>query len=103
MGGVDDELVEALALRVHQPGDAQPVGRDAAGRGLPLADLVAVEEQDVGAGAGQLAGHREPGEAGAADQHVVAPAPAGSARRRVWSPAQASPQGIDSPRGRALT
>ena len=78
MRGVDDELAEALALGVHQPERAQPVGRDAAGGGLPLADLVAVDDQHVGAGAGQLAGDREAGEAGAADQDVVPPAERGA-------------------------
>ena len=53
-------------------------GRDAAGRGLPLADLVAIDEQHVGARAGQLAGHSEPGEARAADQHVVGAVQRGS-------------------------
>ena len=46
------------------------VGRGAGG-GLALADLVAVDEQHVGAAAGQLAGNGQPGEAGAADEHVV--------------------------------
>ena len=67
-------VVEALALGVHQAERPQPVGRDPAGRGLALADLVAVEDQHVGAGAGQLAGDGQTGEAGAADQDVVAPA-----------------------------
>ena len=54
------------------PSAPQPLGRDAAGGGLALADLVAVDDQHVGAGAGQLARDRQSGEAGAADQHVVA-------------------------------
>jgi hypothetical protein len=68
---VHDQRAEALALGLHQPQPAQPVGRDAAGGGLPLADLVAVDDQHVGAGARQLACDREPGEAGAADENVA--------------------------------
>jgi len=68
---VHDQGVEALALGVHQSQSLQPLGRDPAGGGLPLADLVAVDDQDVGPGAGQLACHREPGEAGAADEDVA--------------------------------
>ena len=60
MGGVHDQRVEALALGVHQAELPQPLGRDAAGGGLALADLVAVDEQHVGAGAGQLARHASP-------------------------------------------
>ena len=71
MGGVHDQRVEALALGVHQPQPPQPLGRDAAGGGLALADLVAVDDQHVGAGARQLACDRQPGEAGAADEDVV--------------------------------
>ena len=54
-----------------KPEPFQPLGGDPAGGGLPLADLVAVDDQHVGAGPGQLPRHRQAGEAGAADQHVV--------------------------------
>ena len=50
---------------------SQPLGRGPAGRRLPLADLVAIDEQHAGAGAGELARDREPGEARAADEYVV--------------------------------
>ena len=72
MRGVDHQLAEPLPLGLHQPRRPQPIGRDAAGGGLSLADLVAVEDHHVGAGAGQLARDGEPGETGAADHHVVA-------------------------------
>ncbi len=71
MGGVHDERVEALALGGHQPEPFQPLGWDPTGGGLPLADLVAVDDEDVGTGARQLACNCEPGEAGAADQNVA--------------------------------
>ena len=74
VGRVHDQRVEALALAVHQSQPLQPLGRDPAGGGLALADLVAVDDHHVGAGAGQLARDRQPGEAGAADEDVVRPA-----------------------------
>ena len=77
----------SASIRSEAP---QPLGRDAAGGGLALADLVAVDDQHVGAGAGQLARHGQPGEAGAADQHVVARRSAACARRRAWSLGSAS-------------
>ena len=68
---MDQQRVEALALGLEQAGGPQPVGRDPAGRGLALADLVAVDHHHRGAASGQLAGEDEAGEAGAADQDVV--------------------------------
>ena len=67
---VDHQLRELLPRRALEAHRVKPLGGDAAGRRLPLADLIAVHEQDLCARAGQLAGHREPGEAGAADQDV---------------------------------
>ena len=90
MGGVHDQRVEALPLGVHQAQLPQPLGRDAAGGGLPLADLVAVDDHHVGPRAGQLARHGQPGEARAADQHVVGSVERSSLRRRVSSPGPAS-------------
>ena len=49
----------------------EPLRRRGTGGGLALADLVAVEHQHVRAGALELAGQRQAGEAGAADQHVA--------------------------------
>ena len=91
--GVDQQRVEALALGGHQPGGPQPVGRDAAGRGLALADLVAVDDQHRGAAARQLTRDREPGEAGAADQHVV-----GAGERNALVPAFGRPGRHDAER-----
>jgi hypothetical protein len=68
---VHQQRVEALALGLDQAHRPQPLGRDAAGGGLPLADLVAVDDQNVGTGAGKLACHGQSGEAGAADQDVA--------------------------------
>ena len=50
--------------------------------GLPLADLVAVEDEHAGAGRAQLARHGESGERGAADEDVEIPA-----QRRPIGPA----------------
>ena len=58
----------------------QPRGRDPAGRGLALADLVAVDHQHAGAGARELARDGEPGEARAADEHVAVALQAGALR-----------------------
>ena len=75
--GVQDQLGEDLAVGAHQVERLEPPGRDPARRGLALADLVAVDHQDARGGAvalersGELARHRESGETGAADQHVV--------------------------------
>ena len=82
----------ARAAPGGSPADAhrvQPRRRRGAGRGGALADLVAVDHEHVGAGAGQLAGDGQPGEARAADQHVgarvaraaCAPRPRSVARR----------------------
>ena len=71
VGGVHDQGVEALALGRHQPQPPQPLGRDPAGGGLALADLVAVDDEDVCSGAGELACDGEAGEAGAADEDVA--------------------------------
>jgi hypothetical protein len=71
VGRVDDELVEGLLQRLGELQRLQPAGRDRAGGGLALADLVAIDHHDVGAAARQLACDREPGEARAADEHVA--------------------------------
>ena len=68
---MDHQLAEGLLRGLLQGERVQPGGRDPARRGLPLADLVAVDHQHVGAAGGQLAGHGEPGEARAADQDVA--------------------------------
>ena len=63
---MDDELAERLADRALESERLQPsVG--AAQAEVALADLVAVQDQDAGPGAGQLAGRRKPREAGAAE------------------------------------
>ena len=80
MRRVDHERAELLAERAHEAHRAQPRGRDAAGRGLALADVVAVEEQDAGTGAGELAGDRQPGEARATDDDVVVAGEVGPVR-----------------------
>ena len=69
---VEGHALELLADRAADAHRLQPRRRDRAGAGLALADLVAVDDEHVGAAARQLAGDREPGEAGAADQHVGA-------------------------------
>src|SRR6185295_8918753 len=51
-----------------------PLRRDAAGGGLALPDLVAIEHQDLGSRPGQLTGNGEAGEARPADDHVMAAA-----------------------------
>ena len=71
MRGVDDQLAEGLLQRLLQPEGTEPRGRDPAGRGLTLADLVAIDDQDVGPAAGQLPGHGQTGEAGPADENVT--------------------------------
>ncbi len=75
--GADHELAEGLAVRAHQVEGLEPACRDAAGRGLALADLVAVDHQYPrrravrAQRAGELAGDREAREARPADQDVV--------------------------------
>ena len=76
--GVHQERVEALALRREQARRPQPIGRDPAGRGLALADLVAVDHHHRGAAPGQLPGQDQTREARAADQHVATPCERGS-------------------------
>ena len=68
---VHHEPAERLAVRAHQAHRAQPLGRDPAGRRLPLADLVAVDHKHARAAAAQLAGHGKAGEARSAHQNVV--------------------------------
>ncbi len=68
---VHDELVERLTMRGLQVHRVQPARRHRAGRGLSLADLVAVDHQHARAGAGQLARDRQAGEARAAHQDVA--------------------------------
>ena len=71
MRGVDDELGERLLQGLGEVQRGQPLRRDAAGRGLAFADLVAVDDQDVGAGGRELACDRQTSEAGAADEDVA--------------------------------
>ena len=67
---VDDELAERLADRPLEAQAPEPFGRRRAGRGLALADLVAVDHQHARARAGQLARDRQAREAGTADEDV---------------------------------
>ena len=69
---VDHEIAEGLLDRGSQPEVLEPLRRRRAGGRLTLADLVAVDHEDARTGrmAGELAGHREPGEARAADDDV---------------------------------
>ena len=55
-------LAEGLLPRLAQLHGLEPARRDSARRGLPLADLVAVDHEHVGTRPGQLASHRESGE-----------------------------------------
>ena len=64
---------------------AQPRGGRRAGGRLALADLVAVDHEHVRAAARELARDGQPGEGGAADEHVGRAAPAACARRRAAS------------------
>ena len=69
----------------HQPHRAQPLGRDAAGGGLALADLVAVEHQHARAGA-RSARARRPGRRSSPRRSGRRRRPpAECARRRAWS------------------
>jgi hypothetical protein len=67
------------ALRALHAHRLQPALRNGAGRRLALADRVAVDQEHVGARAGELAGDGQSGEARAADQHVGARAVEGGA------------------------
>ena len=67
------ELAERLPMRVHQAHGAQPLGRNAAGRRLALADLIAVDHQHASTAARKLTCNGEPGKARPADQHVIHP------------------------------
>ena len=73
MRRVNDQLVEGLLVRAHQVERSEPAGRDPAGGGLTLPDLVAVHDEHFGSASSQLAGHGQPGEAGAANQDVAVP------------------------------
>jgi hypothetical protein len=68
---VDYQLGERLLEGLLQLERPQPGRRDAARRGLALADLVAIDDHHVGPTAGQLAGDSEPGEACSANQNVA--------------------------------
>ena len=61
---------DLLADRGVQPERAQPRCRRGACRRGALADLVAIDDQDRGAGTRELAGDRQAAEARATDQHV---------------------------------
>ncbi len=78
VGGVDDELIEALAVGFVEAEGRQPDRRYRAGRGLALADLVAVYDQHARSGAGEFARQREPREARATDEHVAIALQAGA-------------------------
>ena len=77
-GHVDDEVRERLLDGVHQVEVLEPLRRRGARARLALADLVAVDHQHPRAAAMQLARDGQPGEARAADQHVVVPAQRGA-------------------------
>ena len=66
---VHDKVAERLLDRRREPQMLEPLGRSGAGGGLTLPDLVAIDHEDA-AVTGELAGHRETGEAGAADDDV---------------------------------
>ena len=67
-----------------RPRFAQPLGRRRAGRGLALADLVAVDDQHARARPAQLARDGQAGEGRAADRGRRSRRRAGCARRRAW-------------------
>jgi hypothetical protein len=69
--GVNHELVEGLLDRPSGSHRVEPVRGRGARRSLALPDLVAIDDQDPGAGARQLACHRETRKARPADQHVA--------------------------------
>ena len=71
MRGVNHKLAERLLQRFLEAQRVQPGSGNPARRGLPLADLVAVDHHHVGAGSGQLAGHRETREARSANQDIA--------------------------------
>ena len=79
-GGVHDAARRSSGAARRPARAPQPRGRDRAGRGLALADLVAVDDQHARAGAGQLARDGEPREARAADEHVAVALQAGALR-----------------------
>ena len=95
------ELLPDRALDAHR---VQPRRRRRAGGRRALADLVAVDHEHVGAAAGQLARHREAGEARAADQHVgalVERRALGAAQRRAAGHRAARRERSPARRGRA--
>ncbi len=67
---VDEQRAERLPDRRLQAQVGQPLGRRRAGGGLPLADLVAVEDEHAGARPAQLAGDGQARERGSADDDV---------------------------------
>ena len=67
---VDQQRVERLADRGLQTQIAQPFRGGRAGRGLALADLVAIQHEHARARRAQLARDGQAGERGAADQDV---------------------------------
>jgi len=77
---VHDEIPEGLPVGGGQSHGVQPQRRHGAGGGLTLADLVAIEDQDAGAAAGQLAGDGQAGEGGAAHEDVAVALQAGALR-----------------------
>ncbi len=67
---VEAHAGQLLPDRAGQPERLEPRQRRRARRRGALADLVAVDQQDVGAAAGELARDGQPGEARAAHEHV---------------------------------
>ena len=86
---VEGHALELLPDGALEPERADPGRGDRAGAGRPLADVVAIDDQHVGAARGERAGGGQAGEGGAADEHVGA---------------AAAPQGrpLRAPQGRAL-
>jgi hypothetical protein len=75
---VDDEVAERLQDRRLEAHVRQPLGRRGAGRGLALADLVAVDDDHPRPAAPELARDREAREGRPADHHVVVAAERGT-------------------------
>src|SRR4051812_22153014 len=79
-GRVHEQRVEGLADRGLQTHVPEPFRRRRAGRGLTLADLVAIEHEHARARGTQFPRHSKPGEGRAADQDIgVSPAGKGHA------------------------
>src|SRR5437763_5513597 len=68
---MDDEDREGLLQGTLEVQCGEPSRGYPTRRGLALADLVAIDQENVGAGAAQLACDGEPGEARSADEHIA--------------------------------